>query len=261
MKRTSRATPYAPTKYFENFSSVAEYLFDTYYAASELLSFNGPQETIRNISDALQNIQFISRQLGIIVHVRPSAPSYHGEEMSADVSQGLDKDNNVLYKHFSLSISVYNIVDDRFKSKDYFYSLLAHELQHIIEYYFQKDAREESGNKKWYKNISPKVQDTGRKEFLDFAKYYNSPHEVRARLAELLQYYNVTTNKEKIKQYIASRISQGETNSKIYHSLINNFLSARDNGTIDQWGLKYIDFLSPVSYKYLIKGFYDAINN
>lgn len=263
MKKTvvvSRKNPYGATAYFENFYSVVKYLFSIYNIARKFYISPDMADTVSNFVDMSlfpnKGIALSSDSLNLLVPIQSSDSLEIGDAYMAAVA---NQQGNM--KLLMLLINIDIILNDKFKSEKYFASVLAHELQHLLEYGKQQDVKETSKNKKWYKNISPKIESTGINQFKDYAMYFNDPKEIRAKLAELLQYYRVHENKDSLKKYIQKEMEKGVAGSSVYHKMIDHFFSQHDQSYIEKYDLNYMDFISPVSYKYLIKGLYDAINN
>lgn len=97
---------------------------------------------------------------------------------------------------------------DKF-DKNYFMTLLAHEAKHWIDYMHNTKTfgtQEKRKRKNWTQNIMGTLEAESpvfsKEDIYDSVNYYNHPHEVRARLAEVFHQLGLPQNKEMLLENI-----------------------------------------------------------
>ena len=260
-----------PPKYFDNFEEVVNSAYTDIVDICKLVKKNISEYGTSKINESqLQEIQnkflkynFKSSFLNVTVPFRIEfSVLFGGANMvfqnRRDQQMGIYIPwRTILYypnKYISMGIQQFT-------------NIVAHELQHFIDYHFLGKSLDEHGKDIKKEPLFTKYNELNfdqYKNYVDYIKYVNHPREVRANLVQLIHILNLPKDKKIYQNYVREKMANGLPASQVYVNIINNAYHKMlefESDVIDEIRNNFLILLTPQARKYLIKGLYDAINN
>lgn len=145
----------------------------------------------------------------------------------------------------SININLQSHLLRKVKTKNDISRILAHELQHAVEHYYQKFSgalsdKEKDKSKKWSDSAEQKMTQQGQ-EPLRLTRYYNEPTEVRARLVETLLHYGLPSSQLDLREKML--------NNNTYTAYQDMISAAISPDIFEQLSKEAIDYMVKELYK------------